>query len=89
MKRLLSTLALLCLATSLLSAASKVNVTTNSFGTYNFSGKHFYIIPGSTSIDPKDAEYKDYANYVASMLRCSGAREVSDPTTAELCVLID
>lgn len=89
MKRLLSTLALLCLATSFLAAASKVTVITNSYGTYNIAGKHFYIIPGSPSIDPKDAEYKDYANHVASMLRCSGAMEVSDPTTAELCVLID
>lgn len=88
MKRLFSTLVLLCLATGLF-AATKVYVTTNSFGIYDFTGKHFYIIPGSPSIDAKDAEYKDYANHVGSMLRCSGAIEVSDPTMAELCVLID
>lgn len=88
MKRFLSTLILLCLATSLM-AALKVHVTTNAFGTCDFTGKHFYIIPGSPSIDPKDAEFKDYANHVASMMRSSGAIEVSDPTMAELCVLID
>ena len=88
MKRIFSTLTLLCLATCIL-AATKIYVTTNSFGTYDFKGKHFYVIPGSPAIDPKDAEYKDYANHVASMLRCVGAIEVSDPTTAELCVLID
>ena len=88
MNRFLSTLFLLCLATSLL-AATKINVTTNAFGTYDFKGKHFYIIPGSPSIDPKDAEFKDYANHVASMFRTVGAIEASDPSMAEVCVLID
>ena len=76
------------MATGLL-AATKVHVTTNSFGTYDFYGKHFYIIPGSPSINPKDAEFKEYANHVASMFRSSGAIEVSDPALAEVCVLVD
>ena len=88
MKRILFTLALLCLASSLL-AASKITVKTNAFGTYDFAGKHFYIIPASPDINPKDAEFKDYANHVASMFRYVGAIEVSDPEMAEVCVLID
>lgn len=88
MNRFLSTLAFLCLATGLL-AATKINVTTNAFGTYDFKDKHFYIIPGSPAIDPKDTEFKDYANHVASMFRTVGAIEVSDPAMAEVCILID
>lgn len=88
MKRFLLALLLLCTVPSLF-AATKITVITNAYGTYNFAGKHFYIIPGSPAIDAKDAEYKDYANHVASMLRCKGAIEVSDPTIAELCVLVD
>ena len=88
MKRFLLALLLLYIAPSVV-ADTKVYVTTNAFGNCDFSGMHFYVIPGSPAIDPKDAEFKDYANHVASMLRCKGAIEVDDPTTAELCVLID
>ena len=87
MKRFLLSLLLLCLAPSLF--ANKITVTTNAFGTYDFAGKHFYIIPGSPEISPKDAEFKDYANHVASMFRTVGAIQVSDPEMAEVCVLID
>ena len=87
MKRFLLALLLLCITPNLF--ASKINVTTNAFGTYDFAGKHFYIIPGSPDINPKDTEFKDYANHVASMFRTVGAIEVSDPEMAEVCVLVD
>ena len=91
MKRFLLAFLFLCLASSLFAANpnSKIYVTTNAFGSYDFACKHFYVIPGSPEIDPKDAEYKDYAQHVASMMRCKGAIEVTDPTIAELCVLLD
>ena len=88
MKRIFIALTLIFLATDLL-ADTKIYVTTNAFGTYDFAGKHFYIIPGTPDINPKDTEFKDYANYVASMFRTVGAIEVSEPETAEVCVLID
>ena len=87
MKRFLLALLLLSIAPNLF--ASKITVTTNAFGTYDFAGKHFYIIPGTPDLNPKDAEFKDYANHVASMFRSVGAIEVSDPEMAEVCVLID
>ena len=80
------TAALVLMTTSLF---ARINMTISSFGNYDFAGKHFYIIPADPNISPKDLEFKEYSQYVAALLRSSGAFEATDPATAEVCVLID
>ena len=75
------------LATTTLSARIVINV--NTYSTYDFNGKHFYVIPATSDISPKDAEFKEYANYVKAILRTAGAVEAEDPATAEVCILFD
>ena len=50
------TAALVMMTTSLF---ARIEMTISSFGNYDFSGKHFYIIPADQNISPKDLEFKD------------------------------
>ncbi len=75
--------------TATMASAMYITATYNTFGTYDFTGKHFYIIPADPEISPKDLEFKEYAQFVSALFKSSGAIEAQDPALAEVCVMIN
>lgn len=75
--------------TATVASAKYITSSYSTFGTYDFTGKHFYIIPADPEISAKDLEFKEYAQYVAAIFKSSGAIEAQDPASAEVCVMIN
>ena len=86
---LLSILLLLTMAS--LPQMLKARITTNvtSFGTYDFSGKHFCILSYVENISSDDVEFKEYAKYISYAFQLKGGIEVSPQSDeAEICILL-
>ena len=81
MKKLyfLSTMMLIVMATMLpqvLKAGWGITTHVTSFGTYDFSGKHFCILSNMENISSDDVEFKEYAKYISYSFQIKGGIEV-------------
>lgn len=76
---LLSTLMLFVMAAflpmNLKAQTNEIHVT--SFGSYDFSGKHFCILSNMENISSDDIEFKEYAKYISYVFQMKGGIEVS------------
>lgn len=69
--------------------AQKVETHVTSFGTYDFSGKHFCILSNMENISSDDLEFKEYAKYISYAFQMKGGIEVSSQSEeVEVCVLL-
>jgi hypothetical protein len=68
---------------------TRITTSVNSFGNYSVSGKTFYIESGDKNVSSNDVEFREYANYVATSLKCQGATETYDKRNADMCVLVN
>lgn len=89
---LLSTLMLVMMMVVMIpQKLSATSFTTNvtSFGTYDFSGKHFCILSYVENISSDDVEFKEYAKYISYAFQLKGGIEVSPQSEeAEICILL-
>lgn len=88
---LLSTLMLFVIAAMLPKSmkAQLVETHVTSFGTYNFSGKHFCILSNMENISSDDVEFKEYAKYISYAFQMRGGIEVSPQSKeVEVCILL-
>lgn len=94
MKKLyfLSTMMLIVMATMLpqvLKAGWGITTHVTSFGTYDFSGKHFCILSNMENISSDDVEFKEYAKYISYSFQIKGGIEVpSQSEKVEVCILL-
>jgi hypothetical protein len=68
---------------------TKITTSVSSFGNYSVLGKTFYIESGDKNVSSSDVEFREYANYVATSLKCQGATETYDKKNADMCVLVN
>lgn len=64
------------------------NVDVDSYGEYEMNGKTFIIMPSSDKIDRNDLEFKEYASFIKKVLATAGARETSNLSDADMCILM-
>ena len=90
-KILLSTLMLFVMTAmlpmNLKAQTNEIHVT--SFGSYDFSGKHFCILSNMENISSDDIEFKEYAKYISYVFQMKGGIEVSpESDKAEVFILM-
>ena len=69
--------------------AVTIETHVNSFGTYNFSGKHFCMLSNMENVSNDDVEFKEYAKYISYAFQMRGGIEVSPLSdSAEICILL-
>ncbi len=69
--------------------AVTIETHVNSFGTYNFSGKHFCILSNMENVSNDDVEFKEYAKYISYAFQMRGGIEVTPQSdSAEVCILL-
>ncbi len=72
-----------------LKAAAAIGTHVTSFGTYDFSGKHFCILSNMENISSDDVEFKEYAKYISYAFQIKGGIEVpSQSEKVEVCILL-
>lgn len=68
---------------------SMIETHVTSFGRYDFSGKHFFILSNMAEVSSDDVEFKEYAKLISYAFQMRGGIEVSPQSEeAEVCVLL-
>lgn len=69
--------------------AQPVETHVTSFGTYNFSGKHFCILSNLENVSSDDVEFMEYAKYISYAFQMRGGIEVPyQSEEVEVCILL-
>ena len=71
------------------SYSPRIVTSYNSFGSYNFAGKSFYIESAISSLLSNDPEFRQYAKYVKEVMQLYGATPTEDKLKADVCMLMD
>lgn len=75
---------LLCSAQS----NSQLNININSFGTYDMSGKSYYIESCMDNLPSNDLEFKEYASYIDMVMKTKGAIRCDNHNLADMVILM-
>lgn len=67
---------------------SQLTININSFGTYDMSGKSYYIESCMDNLPTNDLEFKEYASYIDMVMKMNGAIQCDDHDNADIVILM-
>lgn len=67
---------------------SQLNININSFGTYDMSGKSYYIESCMDNLPTNDLEFKEYASYIDMVMKTKGAIRCDNHSLADIVILM-